>query len=377
MARCLKLRAGAAPTILVVSPALRYGSWSWFEDLIKASSDLCWVIVGYGPRPIAELPNATFLTLPGGDYLRIGRLAARPALLWLNFLYVLPLVLISAVLVRLKEPVAVVGNGIAAAGLLSISCLGRRRRRKVWLAYHGAIGHLPATARVAIRALLRPVAGAVCNSSGNQRELKSVMPSVPILSVCHWADEVFFSGAVCERATTTPLRILYVGRTDPEKFGQCFRVCQRLAVDGLVELTVVGSSWTPPYPSWMVHRGYVSVRVELKRYYEQADLTWAPADVDYLSRPGTEALASGCPLIVSDVPAVSGKCDGGVRIPRDLIPRSVGVVVDGTDDTEAVNFIRSWVSSAATPFRRLACREFAMEHFSPTNLESILTAWRS
>ncbi len=361
-------------TAIVVTPALKYGSWSWFEDVIRHSPDVSWIVVGYGSRPAGAPANARFIALPGGDYLKVGRLAARPWLLWLNFPYVLPLVVIAALLAWRRKPPVVVGNGIAAASLLPLCRLGSHRTR-VWLAYHSAIGHLPGGARRAIRTLLAPVAGAVCNSEGNERELRAVMPGRSVIPVPHWADDTFFSGGVHERELSSPLQVLYVGRTDPEKFGQCLRVCTALARQGLVQLTVVG----PPAEGFTLpgirYVGYLSSRAALKDRYDRADVTWAPADVDYLSRPGVEALASGCPVVVSDVPAVGGKCDGSIRIPRDLVPGTVGAVVDGTDDSEAVALLRGWATGIGTPGDRPACRAFASDRFSSRNIRLIGDAW--
>lgn len=374
-------RASSPPRrCVVVTPALAYGSWSWFEDVIRHSPDVSWLVVGYGTAPPDAPANARFFTIRGGDYLKVGRVAARTWLLWLNFLYVLPLVLVAALHSWRRKPAVVVGNGIAATALLPLCRLGSRQTR-VWLAYHSAIGHLPEAVHGVIRAVLAPVAGAVCNSLGNEQELRLVMQGRPVVPVEHWADDTFFTGDVGPSADARhhepshPLRILYVGRTDPEKFGQCLRVCTMLAEEKLVELTVVGPVATAPSPPGVHFVGYVSSRAELHELYRRADVTWAPADVDYLSRPGVEALASGCPIIVSDIPAVEGKCDGAVRIPRSLVPDGVGVVVDGKDDAEVIGLLRSWAAGASSPGHRRACRDHAGDRYSSQNIRRITDAW--
>lgn len=365
---------------IVVTPALAYGSWSWFDDVIRHAPDVSWLVVGYGTVPPEAPSNVRFITLRGGDYLKVGRLGARTRLLWLNLLYVIPLVLLAVVHTWRFRPTVVVGNGIAAASLLPI-CRVASPRTRVWLAYHSAIGHLPWHVRRVIRTVLAPVSGAVCNSLGNERELRSVMPGRPIVSVEHWADDVFFTGDVRPSGSrrrgglSVPIQVLYVGRTDPEKFGQCLRVCTALANQGLVELTVVGPTVTVASPPAVRFIGYVASRAALHELYQHADVTWAPADVDYLSRPGVEALASGCPIIVSDIPAVGGKCDGSIRIPRSLVPKGVGVVVDGSDDGEAVVLFRAWATGAGTPGERQVCRVFAHERFSSKNIRLIIDAW--
>ena len=365
---------------IVVTPALAYGSWSWFDDVIRHSPDVSWLVVGYGTVPAEAPRNVRFITLRGGDYLKVGRLGARTRFLWLNLLYVMPLVLLAMVHTWRLKPSVVVGNGIAAASLLPF-CRVASPRTRVWLAYHSAIGHLPDHVRGVIRTVLAPVSGAVCNSLGNERELRSVMPGRPVVSVEHWADDAFFTGDVRPSGSprrgdlSVPIRVLYVGRTDPEKFGQCLRVCTALAKQGLVELTVVGPTATVASPPAVRFIGYVSSRAALHELYQHADVTWAPADVDYLSRPGVESLASGCPIIVSDIPAVGGKCDGSIRIPRSLVPKGVGVVVDGSDDREVVALFRAWATGAGTPGERQVCRAFASDRFSSRNIRLIIDAW--
>ena len=201
------------------------------------------------------------------------------------------------------------------------------------------------------------------------------MPGRSVVPVAHWADTTFFCGDVRERLLSSPLRVLYVGRTDPEKFSQCLRVCTTLAHEGLAELTVVGPPADGSTPPGIRYVGYLSSRSALKDWYDWADVTWAPADVDYLSRPGVEALASGCPVVVSDVPAVGGKCDGSIRIPRDLVPKTVGAVVDGMDDSEALALLGRWATGAGSPGDRLACRAFASDKFSSRNIGRINDAW--
>ncbi len=367
---------------IVVTPALVYGSWSWLDDIIRHSPDISWLVVGYGSIPETAPKNVRFVTLRGGNYLKVGRLGTRTPFLWLNWLYVMPLVLIAMAHTWRIKPFIIVGNGIASASLL-VACRAASPRTRVWLAYHSAIGHLPSIVRVGIRIVLAPVSGAVCNSLGNKRELQSVMPGRRIVPVEHWADDVFFTGDVRPSrmapgcASSRPIRVLYVGRTDPEKFGQCERVCTALAQQGLVELTVVGPTAAVASPPGVRFMGYVSSRAALHELYQDADVTWAPADVDYLSRPGVESLASGCPIIVSDIPAVEGKCDGSVRIPRNLIPKSVGVVVDGADDREVIALFRSWATGAGTPGEREACRMLARARFSSQNIRLIVDTWFS
>ncbi len=367
---------GRVRRAIVVTPALRYGSWSWFEDIIRHSPDVQWTVVGYGRGALSPSENVRLVTLSGGNYLRIGRLAARPWLLWLNFLYMLPLSVIAFVLARRIQPDVVVGNGIAASVLVS-PCRWISRA-DIWLGYHGYISHLGRAASTAIAWCLSGVSGAVCNSAGSAQEMRSVMRGRPVIAVEHWADETFFEGSLPDREPRRGMvDVLYVGRTDAEKFGQCRRVCMALAKEGLVALTVVGPREEHVDGDGIRYVGYISSRDALKKCYQEVDVTWAPADVDYLSRPGVESLASGCPILISDIPAVEGKCDGSIRIPRNLVPPHVGRVLDGVDDEEALSLLRAMGSGRDRIGDRNGCRRYAQERYSPRNIDAIIDAWFS
>lgn len=363
-------RRNRIETVLVVTPSLKYGSWGWFEDIIRHSQDISWVVVGYGRKPPNAPANCSFIAVPAGNYLKFGRLASRPWLLWLNFLYVLPLAVVAAIITWRYRPIGIMGNGIAVTVLLRICRLGEKHVH-IWLAYHSAIGHLGSWLQRTMRALLRPVSGAFCNSASNVDELSSVLPGREVVHVPHWADDIFFSKPVEDRPLARPLQILYVGRTDREKFGQCKRVCFALAERGLAELTVIGPRAAGVPPAGVNYLGYVSSREVLRQWYERADLTWAPADIDYLSRPGVEALASGCPVVVSDIPAVLGKSSGRLRIPRALVPEGAGIVVNGTDDREVISLFQAWINGESSPGSRTACRSLAATHHSTENIRLI------
>ena len=129
--------------------------------------------------------------------------------------------------------------------------------------------------------------------------------------ISHWADEAFFDVPL-RRSATSALRVLYVGRMDSEKFTQCLRVCRSMAADGVIALTTVGSGPLAGEVEGrgMYHRGYIADKHELAAQFANADVVWGAADVTYVTLPGIEALAAGCPVIISDVPAVFTHADG-------------------------------------------------------------------
>ena len=361
-------------TVVVVSPALKYGSWSWFEDIIASSPDTRWIVIAYGIVPSDRLLNVEWWTCKMGDYLKIGRFASHRYFLWLNFVYVLPLAVVAWFVAWYRKADVVVGNGIAATVLLQPCRLFRRL--EVWLGYHGYISWLGDASQKLMRLLLSTCSGAICNSQGSADDLAKVLPDRPVIPVQHWASEAFFVMPLAKKERNSGhVRVLFVGRTDPEKFAQCNRVMRQLAQLGTAELSVVGPSQREPAEDRFRYVGYVSGSESLAEYYRWADLVWAPADVDYLSRPGVEALACGCPVLVSDVPAVEGKCDGSIRIPRSLVPEGVGWVVDGVDDREVMDLLERLSLVEGPLADPVTCRTYARDHFSSDNIATIADAW--
>lgn len=368
-----RVGTGIVKTAVVVSPALRYGSWGWLEDIIALNPEINWIVIAYG-RPVKErLSHVEWWTWKMGNYQKIGRIASKRYLLWINFLYAMPLALVALFVVWFRDADVVVGNGIAATGLLS-PCR-YFRSTKIWLAYHGYVSWLSGSSQRLARSFLSKIDGAICNSSGSANDLTQVMPTRPVIAVEHWADDVFFSNPLKADRQDGFLRVLYVGRTDLEKFAQCGRVLRQLIKEGIAELTVVGSAHEHHADDGILYVDYVTTRERLANFYRWADLVWAPADVDYLSRPGIEALACGCPVIVSDIPAVSEKDSGEIRIPRELVEDGLGWVVDGSDDGEVLTLLRRLAQGHEVVGDPQKCRTYAKEHHSSKNIEIIARTW--
>jgi glycosyltransferase involved in cell wall biosynthesis len=368
-------RPARPPRVVLVTPATRFGSWAILEKVIRASSDrVNWSVVSYG-HPAADLDGVQVVALPElGDYPRLARLLSHPRMLWLNAIYVLPLAILSWGVVARRRADAVLANGAAVA--IAASPL-RLRGTRLLLSWNGYIGHATPLVRSAARLALRAVDLAVVNSSGSADDLATILDRSRIRVVPHWADQRFFDVPL-RRPPRLRLEVLFVGRLDTEKFAQCLRVCRDLAATNGVRLTAVGGG---PLEAelrgpGLRHLGYIADLDRLARVYADADVVWAPGDVTYLSVPGVEALAAGCPVIVSDVPAVDAHAAKGARIPRTLIPPTVGRVVDGVRDDEAKAILESWRTRGITDDEREQCRAYALERHSPRNVELIVTALR-
>lgn len=354
------------PRVLLLTPATRWGSWIWLQRVIaEASGDARWTVVSYGRPPEAPV-GVRFVCLPAVDYVRIGNLLSRRHFLPLNFLFFFPLAVIAWWLTLRERHDVLVGNGVFSTALL---LLARRRGTRLALAFHAHVGHLSGIWAQLVRWLLPKCDMIFVNSETSRQDLLTFTDSKQIVLVPHWAEQRFFDLSI-ERGSNTPLRVLYVGRMDEEKFAQCLRVCRPLAEQGIIEFWTLGSG---PLSKDLLNRrgcrsiGYIEDRDAVARVYGQADVVWAPADSTYLSIPGAESLAAGNPLIVSDVPAVEMRAAAGVRIPRDLVPPYIGKVVDGIDDSEAINYLRRLAKDGIATEQRTTCRAYAMSHHHPSN----------
>lgn len=359
-------------SILVLTPATRFGSWAWIEKVLTAAREIPTTVVSYG-RSDAAPPEIRFVGLPALiDYGKWGPRLAERRYLALNLLYYAPLAPLAWIF-GLRSRV-LVANGVNSAAILApLTYLDKR----LILAFHGSIEHAGPTWHRVLRLVLARVDTAFVNSLGSALDLGHVIGQERIVVVEHWADAVFFETPL-ERPGSDRLRVVFVGRLDEEKFEQCLRVCSALAAEGVVELTAYG---TGPLAgrlggAGLVHGGYVSDKSDLARAYANADVVWAAADLTYISIPGVEGLAAGCPLVVSDVPAVSSHAMSGQRVPRDLIPSSIGNVVDGEIDEEAEALLRRWSKVGIEIGQRAACRQYAEQYHSVRNLEPVLAALR-
>jgi glycosyltransferase involved in cell wall biosynthesis len=360
---------------LVLTPATQFGSWTRIERLMALAPDVEWIVVSYG-RPQRTLPHTRFISIPGPSYNRLARLMSRPRFYALNLLYQLPLVPIAWAVGVLARPSVVMGNGlVASAALLPLKLVGAR----LVIGFHGYIGNAGPLWKRAIRRVLTGSDAAFVNSRTSLEDLQAVVDLEKIVVVPNWADDVMFRVPL-ERPLQKRLVILYLGRLDTEKFSQCLRVARQLSAEGCAELWAVGAGPLEAEVSSvegarLVH--YVEDRDALASLYGNADIVWAPADSTYLSSPGVEGLAAGCPVIVSDIPAVDARAEAGVRIPRDLVPPEIGFVVDGEDDREALALLRRLAHTGVSMQMRAVCRRFAARHHSVEVAERALELIRS
>lgn len=347
---------------LVLTPATQFGSWRRLERFVTAAPDVEWIVVSYG-RPDSLPSHVRVFSIPGSDYVRLARLMARRRYHALNIIYSLPIAALAWAVGIVYRPKLLLGNGlVASAALLPLKLLGAQ----LVIGFHGYIGNAGPLWKRAMRRVLAGSDLALVNSKTSFDDLRTVIDADKIVVVPNWADDVFFEVALA-RPKRGRLVILYVGRLDTEKFAQCLRVSSQLSREGTAELWAVGAGPLEDRARGLEGVrlfGYVEGSEALAAVYAGADIVWAPADSTYLSSPGIEGLAAGCPVIVSDIPAVDARAEAGVRIPRDLVPPDIGFVVDGKDDREALAILRRLTREGIPIQMRAACRQFAARDHS-------------
>jgi glycosyltransferase involved in cell wall biosynthesis len=171
-----------------------------------------------------------------------------------------------------------------------------------------------------------------------------------------------------ELASTAVLRLLSVGRLyDGKGILELAQAVNRCASE--VHLFVVGSG---PLEAALqaTNRGRIHLlgrlgQEQLPAYYRAADLTAVPSLVpEGFSRVAIEALACGCPVLVStngDLP--------------EMVTPEVGWVVEPTPEQLAALLERLAASPGELTARRPLCRSYAENRFNRENVEAILRAY--
>jgi glycosyltransferase involved in cell wall biosynthesis len=358
--------------ILIVSPSTRGGSWRWIREAVSAAGiQKDSVVVAYGQADEVGRDVPALVLIPFLSYERIG--------LWMSKhpvfipLYNLPLVIGLYWSLFRWRPRAILANGV----FLAVMCApyARVSRTKLFLAFHAYLGGHPPWVKRLLRSALRPVAKAFVNSVGSEEDLRAVISPERICRIAHWADPVFFLRAASLRSPHGPLKVLYVGRQDEEKLKLLLAVIEACNHDP-IRFTFVGDGPLAErirrMDSNVNQLGYVDDQKKLAEVYADADILWGVADDTYVAKPVVEALASGVPVMIPDVSAVHVRADRGVRIPHDLIPPSVGWVIDGHDAAAARRLLLSVQADNLDRFE--SCRAYALRLHSAANLGPLVSA---
>jgi glycosyltransferase involved in cell wall biosynthesis len=233
------------------------------------------------------------------------------------------------------------------------------------------------------------------NSEGSRKDVLTVISpmNTKVITIYHWAHNAFFSSKEIDRLSlreknglTNKFVILYVGDMTREKLvPMLLDVIEKLKnYDDFSEIQtifvgtgeLVGSvkKLEKQYKN-IQYLGYVGNREKLSELYSVADLVWSFGDTTYLARPAVEGLASGTPIIIPDVSAVTNKALHNVKIGLDLVPPEIGWLIDGSD-SEGVSklLIKIKRGKLITPNMRAFCREYAKKNHSTKNMQAFIYA---
>lgn len=127
------------------------------------------------------------------------------------------------------------------------------------------------------------------------------------------------------RSADSPGRVLFVGADFDRKGGRDLLEWHRSRPDGSVRLDIVTRADVESSPSVFVHRGLTANSPELRALYRDADVFVLPSLGECFGIATIEAMASGLPVVVTDVGGTADIVDHGdngfivpARSPREL-----------------------------------------------------------
>lgn len=186
------------------------------------------------------------------------------------------------------------------------------------------------------------------------------------IRVCHLGVDSFFElpPSGMPRFTERPY-LLYVGSRVPYKN---FRIVERIFVEGRLpeyDLVVVGGESRVPerqLPNGGSMRWLRADDVKLRELYWHASALIYPSMHEGFGLPPLEALASGCPVVASDIPVL-----------HEVLGKHAEYFVadDPEELVDAVHHVRLW-----NPHRRQAAYRHARSYTWKRTAESMLTYYR-
>ena len=367
---------------LVVTPSARGGSWGAIRALMhEAEPSFVFTVVALG-TVLKQDRRYRIWRLPYPNYDEgAGRVASSNSVLAL--IYDLPLLLLSFAALLLYRPSVVMGNGLLVS--LAMSIPAKMLGAKVICCHHGYVQfYVGRIAQSVVRMGAKSLDCVVVNSETSREDVATVVPRTRILTVEHWADDIFFSrrdrlACRAEFGVTDKFAVLYVGRIDADKqCGVLLKVVDAIAADPSFAFLFVGVGGlvgdvidVQAKNANVRYLGYVGDSAKLARLYTCADLVWSYADETYVARPGIEGLASGSPILIPNTPALTKKRARGIVIRDDVIPKSVGWIVDS--DPMLIASMLFDIKTRGLAFKmRDDCTEYAKSKHSRRNMAPVI-----
>jgi len=369
--------------VLIVTPSLRGGSWTFLDQLIReAENDFDFVVAGLGDAK-RKYKGIRIYSIPYFKYDTLGLTLSMNGLFPL--LYELPLLFLTFLSALIHRPKIIIGNGFVAS--LGSILPAKLVHAKVVLSHRGYVEYyVEGTLRKLVYVLSNAIDHVLVNSQGSKTDVSVLVDPRKITVVEHVADPIFFSTgdrpALRQKLNLSDkFVILYVGAIDREKHcDTLIQTCERLRKNNEVLFLFVGdgeliTTLKKMEKKWknVKHFGYIYDRTQLRDLYKSADLVWSLAEDTYIARPAVEALACGTPVLFVDVPAIFRKAKHGAKINHELISKDIGWIVNKDDIAGIVELVdKIKRENIIDENLRAKCIEYARKRHSKNNMKAVV-----
>ena len=374
------MTASKPKTIVVISQCTRGGSWRCIRELldhILGKNKLRVVSLGNesGMEQIDTHTNWRSFCIPYPNFDEGWGEAVSSNTAYTMPSY-LPLIAVSSTYVTFKRPNVIIANGLALS--MAMAPLAKLLNIKIVCDHNGVIEDYvnPRWYRL-LRKFTSLIDLILVNSQLSYDDMTRVASPEKIIKLDLVADPYYFQltdrdNIRKEMKYEGKFVIFFAGRIDSQKnCDMLFEVIEAIGSDPRYLFLFAGVGEhvdkVKEYESRLGnvrYLGYLSDRQELGKYYHAADLTWTYGDESYVAKPGIESLAAGTPIILPDTPAIPKKKEQGKKVRKDVIPVSVGWIMDGSDQKSMIEIIRTLMVTRSTDSMRAEARRYAYQFFS-------------
>jgi glycosyltransferase involved in cell wall biosynthesis len=235
--------------------------------------------------------------------------------------------------------------------------------------------HQKIYAKSMFRAVLNKADAILCPSRFTENELVRLLgkPHQPVRVTYNGVDESWFSTEKGQNPHDKPF-ILYVGNVKPNKNLTCLIDAFELLIDRVPhDLVIVGKkkgfithdnqvmSKAARLGDRVRFTGYVDSHV-LCRYFAYADVFVFPSLYEGFGLPPVEAMACGCPVIVSDCAALPEVCSDAALYCNPYLPEDIAdKVLSVLENPDLAEALRRRGEGRARSFSWHSCAEATVE----------------